>query len=421
MATINGTSGNDTLRGQEGDDLLRGFGGDDTLGGGAGADTLNGGDGNDFYLLHRADPDQLLDSGGHDTVIARNQGYSLGTGFEDLVLRGTKSDDVPYVYGQGNTLDNVIRNERGGDWGITRLDGHDGNDTLIGGATRELFSFTGKSGDYGHDYVDGGGGSDLLCVGALSGAVVDLRDGTLRGGGSSGSGSATLTGIYQVHGGNFNDRLIGNDAGVRFFGGHGDDTLIGGAGDDFVDADTALEPDQWAYRSGNGSNLIIGRAGADYLLGGGGNDTIYGGSGADIIEGEGGTNRLYGGGGNDTFTFWGWDESNNSVKGGPGTDRLFVFDDLDLTALANHQIRDIEIIDSRVSSISPPHNHVLTLAKSDLLDISSTTNTLKVFGNAGDTVNIVGPYEDLGVSGRFHRYKLGAAMLLVDTEITNVG
>jgi hypothetical protein len=44
-----------------------------------------------------------------------------------------------------------------------------------------------------------------------------------------------------------------------------------------------------------------------------------------------------------------------------------------------------------------------------------------VFGALGDSVNIVGPYRDLGVAGNFHRYKLGDAMLLVDTDIKDVG
>ncbi len=52
--------------------------------------------------------------------------------------------------------------------------------------------------------------------------------------------------------------------------------------------------------------------------------------------------------------------------------------------------------------------------------MSSTSDTLKVLGEAGDSVNIVGNFRDLGVSGHYHRYKLGAAMLLVDTDIADV-
>ena len=48
-------------------------------------------------------------------------------------------------------------------------------------------------------------------------------------------------------------------------------------------------------------------------------------------------------------------------------------------------------------------------------------DTLRVLGNAGDSVNIVGSFVDQGVSGGYHRYQVGAALLLVDTDITDVG
>lgn len=71
MATILGTSGNDTLisegdaddlRGQAGNDLLLGQGGNDTLRGGDGADTLMGGAGNDRIYAGNLDADR-------DTII----------------------------------------------------------------------------------------------------------------------------------------------------------------------------------------------------------------------------------------------------------------------------------------------------------------------------------------------------------------
>jgi len=48
QATVNGSSGDDTLFGTSDDDALRGFEGDDILVGQAGADQLNGGVGYDF-------------------------------------------------------------------------------------------------------------------------------------------------------------------------------------------------------------------------------------------------------------------------------------------------------------------------------------------------------------------------------------
>jgi hypothetical protein len=41
-------------------------------------------------------------------------------------------------------------------------------------------------------------------------------------------------------------------------------------------------------------------------------------------------------------------------------------------------------------------------------------------GNAGDSVDIVDSFTDQGVAGGYHSYRVGAATLLVDTDITNV-
>ncbi|OJA03206.1 hypothetical protein BGC33_02250, partial [Bathymodiolus thermophilus thioautotrophic gill symbiont] len=56
---------------------------------------------------------------------------------------------------------------------------------------------------------------------------------------------------------------------------------------------------------------------------------------------------------------------------------------LDLTQIDNGRIQDIEIIDLTGSG-----NNTLKLNLNDLLDISSSTNVLKVMGDAGDKVDI---------------------------------
>jgi hypothetical protein len=54
----------------------------------------------------------------------------------------------------------------------------------------------------------------------------------------------------------------------------------------------------------------------------------------------------------------------------------------------------------------------------DLLDLSDTGNQLRVDGNAGDTVNLVGSWTDGGVAGALHIYTQGAATILVDNDVT---
>jgi len=74
-----------------------------------------------------------------------------------------------------------------------------------------------------------------------------------------------------------------------------------------------------------------------------------------------------------------------------------------------------------IDSLQDGGNCVLTFNSKNMLDISSNTNVLKVLGDAGDSVNIVGGFNDLGVVGAFHRYELGGgAVLLVDQDITSV-
>ena len=59
-----------------------------------------------------------------------------------------------------------------------------------------------------------------------------------------------------------------------------------------------------------------------------------------------------------------------------------------------------------------------TVSAQLLLDLSATSNTLTVDGNAGDIVNAGSGWTDLGISGAYHQYSQSGATLLVDTDIT---
>jgi serralysin len=101
-------------------------------------------------------------------------------------------------------------------------------------------------------------------------------------------------------------------------GGAGNDSLLGGNGDDVLNGD-------------DGQDYLAGGAGDDELNGGAGVDKIVGGTGADIINGGAGNDNLWGGnwsadGSQDTFVF----------TSGTGKDYVFdfetAFDLIDLTA-----------------------------------------------------------------------------------------
>lgn len=405
MATVNGTSGNDHLKGtssadrlngHDGNDTLEGGAGNDTLDGGAGSDRLLGGTGNDSYIVD-SEGDSVVDPGGIDTVISLDVSYRLGAGVENLVLKG----DFFEVQGDGNELHNVIRHD-GGD--IAWIDGGNGNDTLLGGDGTQTFSFRQGSGAYGNDVVDGGGGaSDAIWAGLHSAVVIDFVNGTVRGGGTSGSGSVKFQGIERALAGDFNDLLIAGSTPVVFYGGDGNDTLRGGGANDYLASDyDGTSAPQSPFVAGN-----------DHVSGGGGNDRLITAGGNDILDGGAGVDKLDGGSGNDLLY---WDASDARVNGGGGTDTLRLgAGSLDLTAIDNARIQNIETI-----NMTNGGNYRLTLRSSDILDLSSSTDTLRVLGNAGDSVNIVGSFVDRGVSGSYHRYTVGSATLLVDTDITSV-
>jgi Ca2+-binding RTX toxin-like protein len=450
MATKTGTEGNDYLSSfpefnPDGTistfEYLDGLGGNDTLDSVYGNETLNGGLGDDLYLLTYQGNKVLIDAGGVDTISTSTWRYELPPGFENLVTWGSWPEDGQ---GFGNELDNVIISKSVG----LLLDGADGDDTLLGSDHGTYFECHHGSGDYGNDVITGGAGSDHLTVGKWSSAIIDFRVGTVTGGGKDGAGTVQFTSIERATGGSFDDVLIANDAGIRLYGNDGDDTLTGGHGEDVLSG----EGDRDVLTGGNGNDLLYGGGDTDVLRGGGGDDEMYsdasssysqyisgghelmwGGAGHDDMHGGEGEDTLVGGSGTDTLTggedadvlrggagndHFFWDPDDKSIVGGGGLDYLHEYQaDLDLRDVSNRMIRSIEVID--LTNPWSSSDNMLTLGERDILDMSPT-DTLRVFGNIGDSVNIIGDFRDLGVSGDFRRYKVGAALLLVDTDITNV-
>jgi Ca2+-binding RTX toxin-like protein len=264
----------------------------------------------------------------------------------------------------------------------------------------------------------------LLRIIGESPVIVDARARTVTA--ADGSESSTFSkNVDWVIGAQGGDLLIADDSGMSLGGVGGDDTLLGGMGDDYLYADMKWVWGVWGEYAGvrtvpgpAGYNWLSGGAGDDHLVGGYGSDALYGGPGNDHLSLRNyGPSVLYGQGGNDTLH---WEESAIRLDGGRGRDQLDVWleKDLDLREVSIDKLIDIEII----NLASWSRYQQLTLTRKDVLDMSSTTDTLTVLGDRrGDSVEIVGPYRDLGVSGAFHRYKLGDAMLLVDTDIKDVG
>jgi Ca2+-binding RTX toxin-like protein len=292
----------DKLTGTTFGNVLAGGAGNDSLYGGLGSDTMSGGDGADIYSVQDAG-DVVIEtnispsSAESDMVYSYVANYTLGANVEDgrVMLAG-------FANMSGNALDNVLyaatgNNVLNGAGGIDTLSyafgaasgataslalagaqvtGGSGSDTLAGienlSGTAYADHFTGDAGANaltgagGNDTLAGGGGDDRLeggagddsmsggdgvdtvsyATGGVNGVVINL---TLAGAQANGGfGADTLSGIENVVGTVFADKLTGT-AGANelkthwgndsLYGGFGSDTMNGGDGADIYSVQDA--------------------------------------------------------------------------------------------------------------------------------------------------------------------------------------
>ena len=200
------------------------------------------------------------------------------------------------------------------------LVGFGGNDVLIGGA--------------GADTLIGGSGINTASYATAKAAViVDWL------GASSGDAQGdTWTGIQNLLGSRFNDRLYANDNANRLTGGLGNDTLVGrlgadtldgGAGVDTASYDASFDPVIASLL--NPALNTDAAAGDKYIsieniAGGTYDDTLYGNNSANRVEGNNypagnivDDDKLFGLGGNDSLFGYRGDDR---LTGGTGKDSL---------------------------------------------------------------------------------------------------
>jgi serralysin len=175
-------------------------------------------------------------------------------------LHGTNASDHIYGFGGNDQLS--------GGGGADRLDGGTGNDTLNGGGGADVLV-----GGYDIDTVDYG---QSPANGQNGGVAVFLGQNVAWYGDAEGD---TFSGIENITGSPYRDRLGGDESFNVLRGMNGDDQLSGEGGNDRLE----------------------GGADNDRLEGGHGNDTLDGGGGADILVGIFGVDTLIGGTGNDTY------------------------------------------------------------------------------------------------------------------------
>jgi len=154
-------------------------------------------------------------------------------------------------------------------------------------------------------FLDGGRGDDQLRAGG--GAVV-------------------------FYGGEGNDLLVGSDADDRLFAGPGDDTLNGGLGNDTLYGGAGRD----RLEGEAGDDVLQGESGRDHLDGGAGDDRLEGGDDGDVLQGKSGNDAIFGEGGDDLIEGGlGHDEihggaGNDAVYGEKGRDVIYGDDGMDV-------------------------------------------------------------------------------------------
>jgi trimeric autotransporter adhesin len=365
--SFKGSGGAESFEGRDGNDTLSGLGGSDTLTGGTGQDSFvfaaaPGSSNVDQVVDFVSATDKLAFAktifasiftllGADENFAAGDPRFAAGAGFtsgrdaSDRIVYDTSTGNLYYdgdgsgagaaqvvatlqgapalaatdiiVIGQSGP--NTIRGTEGpdqlngtaGDDLIEGFGGNDnvapgdGNDTVRAGSGDDVIAITPGAGSYGNDHLDGGDGKDVLSIFDGKSAIhVDLGAGTLSGGGTGGSGSATLARIEVVGGTGFNDRIDASGS-----------TLAHG------------------FEAHGGNDTVIGGSGADSLNGSDGDDLLIGGAGDDVFDlpdvaSLAGADTMEGGAGNDQFFVLPGDV----VSGGEGIDTVFALTDWTLGA-----------------------------------------------------------------------------------------
>jgi len=339
---------NDTLLGDAGDDYLSGDYGNDILNGGTGDDTLVGGDGND--QLNGGPGNDSLDggSGGDVYVFGRGSGRDFAYGDSEDVIRltsdvtpsdvtVTRSDIVMYLRING-TQDEIgayldpndptlrigqVEFANGTIWDQATLFqkalsvvGTSGPDSLAGTTFNE--TFLGGQGDDEYfrispsDTIVEAPGEGIDTVVALNGVTLPANvenltlyeDGTLVGGAERGTGNT------------LNNILIGNHADNVLDGGAGNDTLIGGS----------IFIDELGRALGDGNDILIGGEGNDFLQASRNSDGLISDEIPLRVFGE---DLLIGGMGDDTYVVF---PANETIieRVGEGTDTVMAGNDYTL-------------------------------------------------------------------------------------------
>ncbi|WP_313920464.1 calcium-binding protein [Tahibacter sp.] len=325
-----------------GDDCIESHDGHDLVIAGRGEDTVYAGDGHDFVFGGR-DNDEIHGGAGRSYTVTAGPvvlefdlgNLIVGQAGDDRIFGGEVAADRGE---DGNVDENGYTDFIFGD--LLLFGGAPGNDQI--------------DGEMGIDFLFGQQGNDQLTnidPGVFRIEGIDIPFGTFFFGGIGNDtivgSNTTVIGVIPLLGdfifGNDGNDIVAANAGVDFvFGSDGDDRIDGGTGMDFAFGsggnDTVLGNDGTDLVTGNdGNDTVRGGAGLiDLVFGGDGNDTLYGDDGMDLVFGRDGVDRIFGGNGidlifgaNDADIIDG-NDGIDLVFGGRGEDQINGGDGIDL-------------------------------------------------------------------------------------------
>jgi Ca2+-binding RTX toxin-like protein len=222
-----------------------------------------------------------------------------------------------FIHGFGNELGNILN--ASGATATVRLQGLGGADQLIGGSGNDLIYF-----DSLDTLVQGGAGFDTAIVDTAAGVTLDLAAAHVEeaygGVGNDVLDAGDATGTVRLIGRGGADQLIGGSGGSILFFDSQDTVVQGGAG-----VDTAV-----VYLESAGVSLDLTAAGIEVVQGGAFDDIftaagssqntrLVGLGGADTLTGGLGDDVIFGGEGNDDIFA---SAGNDYLQGDGGTDTV---------------------------------------------------------------------------------------------------
>ncbi len=351
-------AGDDTIEGGAGDDSdLEGGGGTDTVLGGTGTDNADGGPGDGDIVRGDSGTDTLSGGPGSGDIVsyasatrggvtvdlasgqAKGDGHDTLSGFEDVV--GSPQGDTIIGDGDENELDGGVGNdtlESGGGGGTAF--GGPGSDDCNGFAVESscgpelgpppglAYAILNQGLDGSSLVVQGGPGDDDIRISHDGqGWTISNGAGIFPGEGCvSVTSNATAiacageAALVVVTGNAGDDRIVIDpsmpaSAKVRINGNAGSDTLIGGPGDDVLEAGENYNgPD-------DGNDTLVGEGGDDVLYADPGADNLEGGPGDDLLVSSVAVcqgHRYDGGPGEDTVSYGRSDAALRVTLGGTG-------------------------------------------------------------------------------------------------------